>query len=98
MELTKREIETCLKKYDHWTVNKKQTEFSRTFDFDEHIDALVFIARVTVHAEILEHHPDITFSHKKVKVALTTHSFKALTKVDMALLERIETIASKVHK
>lgn len=93
--LTKREQTTCLKKHSGWTINAKATQLARTFSFDDHVTALVFIARVTVHAQVLNHHPDITFTYQKVKVKLTTHELNGLTKLDLALLERIESAYQK---
>ena len=90
--LTKREIQSLVSKYD-WTLNKKETELSKVFLFDTYVKGLVFIARITVHAEVLSHHPDIEFSYGKVKVKLTTHELKGLTKLDAVLLERIETLS-----
>lgn len=93
--LNKREINAVLKKHDGWLVNAKETFFYKTFTFPKYIDGLVFIARITVHAEVLQHHPDIEFSYGKVKVKLSTHDLKGLTKVDVALLERIEKLYDK---
>lgn len=90
--LSKREIKSVLKKYSEWSVNSKETQFYRTFKFRDYIQALVFIARTSVHAEVLQHHPDIEFSYGKVKVILTTHELKGLTKLDIALLERIDKL------
>lgn len=90
--LNKREISAVLKKHEGWSVNSKETQFYKTFTFPKYIDALVFIARITVHAEVLQHHPDIEFTYAKVKVKLSTHDLKGLTKVDVALLERIEKL------
>lgn len=88
--LTTKEIEKFLKRYPEWSVNAKQNLLYRTIKFENHIDALVFIARVTVFAEVQQHHPDIEFSYSKVKVKLTTHEVKGLTKKDLKLASRIE--------
>lgn len=90
--LNKREISAVLKKHADWSVNPKETQLYRTFTFSKYIDGLVFIARVSVHAEVLQHHPDIEFSYGKVKIKLTTHDLKGLTMVDVALLERIDKL------
>lgn len=94
--LTKREIQKVLKKHEGWSVNTKETQFFKTFKFEQYIDALVFIARISVHSEVLQHHPDIEFSYAKVKVKLSTHELKGLTRVDVALLERIDTLHNSV--
>lgn len=92
--MTKRELKKVLKKLPNWSVNAKETQLQQTFTFATHVAALVFIARITVHAEVLQHHPDITFTHQKVKVKLTTHSEKTLTKKDFLLASRIDGLAT----
>jgi len=90
--LQKKELVLSQKKFPLWMLNTKQTHFSRTFLFNDHLDALVFIARVTVHAQICLHHPDILFTYKKVKVTVSTDEVKGITKNDIELLKRIETL------
>lgn len=89
------ELKKALKVLPLWNANPKTTSISRTFLFKEHLDALVFIARATVHAQVLDHHPEIVFSFKKVKVTLTTHDVKGLTKKDIELARKISDIPSK---
>ncbi len=86
------ELEKECKKLTLWSRNKKQTELSRIFTFNGHIDALVFIARITVHAQVLTHHPEILFTYAKVKVILTTHDVKGITKLDIDLAKRIDAL------
>ena len=93
--LKEKELNSFLKKYQDWKLNPKKTIIHKIFNFDSHVEALVFIARVTVHAEVLGHHPDIDFSYKKVKVKLTTHDLKGLTKKDVELAKRIEVSSHK---
>ncbi len=93
--LTKRDIQKLEKKPLGWKLTGKNTKLNKTFTFDEHIDALMFIARVTVHAQLIQHHPDIYFSYRTVKITLTTHEIKSLSKRDVTLLLRIEEIYQK---
>ncbi len=90
--LTLKQIEQALKKLPSWSVNSKATSLSFVKTFSHHIDALVFIARVTVHAEVLNHHPDISFSYKKVKIQLSTHDAQGVTKKDIELAQKIQTL------
>lgn len=90
--LKKTELTKKLKALKEWSLNTKGTFISRTFTFKDHINALVFIARATVHAQVLDHHPDIEFTFKKVKVTLTSHDLKGLTQKDIDLAERIDAI------
>lgn len=90
--LTKKELAKVVKKFPQWKMDTKETKLTRTFEFEKHIDALIFIARSTVNAEILKHHPDITFTHKKVKMTIMTHDATGLTKDDVLLVARVEHI------
>lgn len=93
--LTKKEINKVVKKFPLWKLDAKGTKFSRTFEFEKQIDALIFIARTTVNAEILKHHPDIHFTYCKVKMTVTSHELNGLTKTDVQLLGKIEMVALK---
>ena len=53
---------------------------------------LAFVAKVAVHAEVMNHHPDIELSYGKVKVKLSTHDAKGLTTLDFELAKRIDGI------
>lgn len=91
-KLTIGEISKSLKKIPEWTINAKQTEITRSFVFHNFLNGLAFIAKITVHAEILNHHPDIELTYQKVKVRLTTHDLKGLSNADMELAKRIDNI------
>jgi len=90
--LSKRDIEKKYKAISEWQLNKKQTELSKTFSFPSFITGLAFVAKITVHAEVIGHHPDIELSYGKVKVVLTTHEAKGLTKLDFELAKRIDNL------
>jgi 4a-hydroxytetrahydrobiopterin dehydratase len=64
----------------------------RSFTFTNFIEAFIFVSRVTVHAEVLKHHPDLLLSYGKVKITLTTHSLKGLTNVDFDLAKKIDAL------
>jgi 4a-hydroxytetrahydrobiopterin dehydratase len=78
-----------------WNLTAKDSTLTRVFAFDDHVSALVFIARVTVHAQVLNHHPDILFTYKKVKVTLTTHDVKGLSQKDFELAKALDRIPQK---
>lgn len=90
--LTEADIDKKLKAISAWELNKKKTELSKTFEFPSFITGLAFIAKVTVHAEVMEHHPVIELSYGKVKVKLTTHDAKGLTTADFELARKIDNL------
>ena len=93
--LKKAELKKLAKVLPSWTINAKETELSQTLTFENHLDALVCIARITVHAQVLNHHPEIVFTYKKLKIKLTTHDLKGITQLDVEFAKRIDTLESK---
>lgn len=91
--LAKKDISKALRALSEWKTNSKETELSRVFDFPSFITAFTFVAKVAVHAEVANHHPDIELSYGRVKIILTTHDAKGLTKADFELAKRIDTIS-----
>jgi len=91
--LTQKEVTKRMRTLaEEWQVNKRCTEISRTFSLATFVTALAFVAKITVHAEILGHHPDIELSYGKVKVKLKTHDVKGLTTKDFGLAKRIDKL------
>lgn len=90
--MTSKEIGKKLQAISDWQVNKKGTELAKTFNVKNFVVGLAFIAKVTVYAEIMEHHPDIELSYGKVKVKLKTHDVGGLTKLDFDLAKKIDGV------
>jgi 4a-hydroxytetrahydrobiopterin dehydratase len=89
-KLTTSEIKKQLLRISDWTVNAKGSELSKTFAFSSFVTALGFIAKITVHAEILQHHPVIELSYGKVKVKLSTNDVKGISHLDFELAKKID--------
>lgn len=70
---------------DHpgWTLEGES--ITRTFVFDDFIEAMGFVARVGMASEVADHHPDIDIRWNKVTLTLSTHSENALTDKDTKL-------------
>jgi 4a-hydroxytetrahydrobiopterin dehydratase len=94
--LTKSQLTKSLKSLDDgWTLSAKGNTLQQTFAFKDHVAALVFIARLTVHAQVLNHHPEIVFTFKKVKVTLTTHDLKGISALDIEFAKRVDALVKK---
>lgn len=96
--LKKGDLKKLLKTHQNWNMNAKGTQLTRTFRFSNQIDALAFIARIVVHAQVITHYPEITFTLGKVKVMLTTTEVKGLSTYDAELLERIDGLSKVDNK
>lgn len=90
--LKPKDIDKKIAELSGWKLNTGKTQMHKTFEFPSFITALAFVAKITVHAEVLQHHPDIELSYGKVRVKLTTHDVKGLTKNDFELAKRINQL------
>ena len=90
--ISKKEIATFCKKHSDWKVNSANTKIAARYSFDSHIDALTFIMRVSIHAQVQNHHPDILFTYATVKITLSTHDAGGLTRKDIKLAKVIHAL------
>lgn len=90
--LTQKQREKSHKALSEWVLNKKETQLTKTFNVPSFISGLAFAAKITVNAEVMQHHPTIELSYGKVKVTLTTHDAKGLTRLDFELAKKIDEI------
>ena len=67
-------------------------QIEKTFDCRTFPGAVAFVVRVAFLAERADHHPDIDVRWREVRIALTTHSAKGLTNLDLDLAAEIEGI------
>ena len=91
-KLSEGDVLKRLSKFPEWTANAKRTEISKSISMPSFIAGLGLTAKISVHAEILNHHPLIELSYGGVKVRLSTHDVKGLTKLDFDLAKRIDNI------
>jgi 4a-hydroxytetrahydrobiopterin dehydratase len=89
-KLTPSDIEKRVGKFQTWTPSTKHDMLTQTFVFPSAVAALAFAAKITVHAELIQHHPIIELAEGKVKVKLSTTSVKGLTTKDFDLAKRID--------
>ena len=64
----------------------------REFKFRNFVEAFSFMTAVGMEAEKANHHPDWSNSYNKVNISLQTHSAGGVTKNDLDLAARIDTI------
>lgn len=80
-------------KYAAWTLSSKEDALTQTFHFPTAVSALAFAAKVTVHAELLQHHPVIELFADTVKIKLHSKEAKGLTTKDFELAKRIDKLS-----
>jgi 4a-hydroxytetrahydrobiopterin dehydratase len=89
--LTPEELASALATVPDWQHIDGQIQ--RQFSFPSYMDGIQFVQRVAQLAEAANHHPDIHIGWRKVSLALSTHSAKGLTQLDMELARKIDVLA-----
>lgn len=66
----------------------------RTVTFDGYRDAVAFVVRVALEAEVANHHPDLVLSWGRVEVSLTSHDAGGVTDRDRDMARTIGELVS----
>ena len=88
--LTDDEIAHALRELGTWTLHDAGIE--RTFACQSFADAMAAVVRLGFEAERADHHPDLTWSYRRVTVRFTTHSEGGITAKDVAGAREAERI------
>ena len=64
----------------------------RTFKFRDHIEAMGFVTRVAMAAEVMDHHPDLRIVYSTVEIKLNSHDAGGVTARDIKLAKRINEL------
>lgn len=91
-KLSPQEVIKRLDKFPEWTTNAKRTEITKNIATSSFLIGLGLTAKIAVHAEIMNHHPLIELTYGGVKIRLSTHDVKGLTKLDFDLAKRIDNL------
>ncbi len=76
-----------------WQVTEGRDAIRKTFAFANFVEAFGFMARVALHAEKLNHHPEWSNVYRTVEVTLSTHDAGGLTELDVKLAGRMDRLA-----
>ncbi len=86
------DIMNKLRNLDNWSFDNNQIQSD--YQFKDFKEALGFVNKVGVEAEIMNHHPDIFLhSWNKVKITTSTHSEGGVTEKDFKLAAIIDKLA-----
>ena len=93
--LTPPQIEQSLAVLEGWEREDPSIVFQ--LEFATFPVAIAFVQAVAEVAEAMDHHPDIDIRHRRVRIALATHSAEGLTDLDFALAVRCDEVAGSVR-
>ena len=72
-----------------------ESRLYREFVFPNFVSAFGFMAQVAILAERANHHPEWSNVYNKVRINITTHDAKGISKRDFELAEEISKIIQK---
>ena len=90
--LTDAERDAALARLAHWALRADGLAITRTFKFADFAEAFGFMARVAIHADKADHHPEWCNVYNRVEITLTTHDAGGLSTRDVALAEVISAM------
>ena len=67
----------------------------KSFRFTDFSAAFAFLARVALHAEKVDHHPEFTSVWNRIDFRLTSHDAGGITDRDHALAAEIDRLAGQ---
>ena len=88
--LTLKEIQDLMVELKDWSL--EPDSITKDFSFNNFKESLDFVNKVGEIAEKLGHHPDIMINYNLVRLSLTTHSEKGLTRKDFDLAKEIDKL------
>ena len=77
-----------------WSFEDGGKALVRTFKFKDFSEAFGFLARVALHAEKVDHHPEFANVWNRVDFRLTSHDSGGVTDRDVRLADAINRLAA----
>jgi len=84
------EIQKHIETLPGWTY--EADSISKDFIFRDFIEAFSFLSRVALLSEQQSHHPEWSGVYNQVHIRFTTHDAGGITKKDIEMARRIETM------
>jgi 4a-hydroxytetrahydrobiopterin dehydratase len=94
VKLSPSEIASSLAKLGGWTV--VNGKLHRDYQFADFVHAFGFMATAALMIEKMGHHPEWLNVYNRLTVDLTSHDAGGITKKDIALARKLETLAAKL--
>jgi len=88
-KLSEQEIQSALEQ-SSWQV--QNGKLHRDFKFGNFIEAFGFLSQVAIHAEKMNHHPELYNVYNSVTIELVTHDIEGISELDIKLAETIDTL------
>lgn len=83
---------------ESWTRLTHREGITKTYLFEDFIEAFSFMSSVALVAEKMDHHPEWFNVYNKVQVDLTTHFCNGLSRLDIKLAEKCDLLYAKYKR
>jgi 4a-hydroxytetrahydrobiopterin dehydratase len=87
VKLTDDELHALLLEQPEWT--QRDGKLVREWTFQDFEQAMEFVKRVAVLAELAQHHPDIDIRYNRVELALVSHDAGGITARDARMARQL---------
>jgi 4a-hydroxytetrahydrobiopterin dehydratase len=87
------EVAAALATLDGWEMDDGR--LYREYRFDDFVEAIGFMVRAAISAELLDHHPDWSNLYKTVRVWLETHDVDGISRLDVELAAKMNELAAR---
>jgi len=91
-KLTEHDRAAAFNVLDGWKPAKGRDAITKSFKFNDFIEAFGFMSRVALLAEKRDHHPEWSNVWNRVEITLTTHDAGGLTQLDVELASAIDRL------
>jgi 4a-hydroxytetrahydrobiopterin dehydratase len=92
-KLNDMEIQEQIKILDGWTLESGKLHWEHSFK--NFIEAFSFMTSLALHAEKINHHPELFNLWSKVKIDLMTHDCEGISDLDFQLAKIVNQIMGK---
>jgi len=88
--LSAEDVQSRLAQLPGWAT--EDDSIVKEFRFQGFRDAIAFVVRLGMAAEVANHHPDLDIRYNRVRVVLSTHSEGGITEKDLALAAEADAL------
>ena len=92
-KLSDAERSKFFEKHPEWAAVEGRDAAKRVFKFADFAEAFGWMARVAIHADKADHHPEWFNVYDRVEVTLTTHDAGGLSERDVAMADVMDGTA-----
>lgn len=75
-----------------WSLDEERDAISKTFRFDDFVEAFGWMTQAAIWAEKWDHHPEWSNIYNTVQIKLTTHDAGGLSALDAKLARKFDSL------